>query len=39
LQTVGELGVFAIAKVGAEANFRVTMRWKKTNPQQWRDVD
>ena len=29
LKATGELGNFAIAKAGVEANYRVTMTWKK----------
>ena len=29
LKTTGEVGMFGVAKVGADANFQVTMKWKK----------
>lgn len=30
LKTTGELGNFAIGKVGVEANYEVTLKWKNT---------
>jgi hypothetical protein len=32
LTTTGELGNFAIGKVGVEANYEVTLKWKNAEP-------
>jgi hypothetical protein len=32
LKATGEAGIFAIGKVGAEANFQVTLKWKRHAP-------
>ena len=29
LKSVGEAGIFAISKVGAEVNYEITLKWKK----------
>lgn len=29
LKTTGEVGVFAVGKVGSEVNYEVTLKWKK----------
>ena len=34
LKTIGEIGVFAVGKLGAEANFQVTLKWKKASSGQ-----
>ncbi len=34
LVTIGEVGSFAIGKVGAEANYEVTLKWKKAPEAQ-----
>ena len=35
LKTTGELGNFAIGKVGVEANYEITLKWKNsTTPEQ-----
>ena len=34
LTTTGELGNFAIGKVGVEANYEVTLKWKNVEPSQ-----
>jgi hypothetical protein len=31
LKTTGEVGMFGVAKVGADAIFQVTMKWKKAS--------
>ncbi len=28
LKTTGELGLFAVGKLGAEANYELTLKWK-----------
>ena len=30
LKTTGEAGLFAVGKLGAEANYEVTLKWKRT---------
>ncbi len=34
LQTTGELGNFAIGKVGIESNYEVKLKWKNSNSSQ-----
>jgi hypothetical protein len=34
LKTTGELGNFAVGKVGLEANYAVTLKWKNTEEQK-----
>jgi hypothetical protein len=33
LKATGEVGNFAVAKAGAEANYTVTMTWKREQPE------
>ncbi len=34
LKTSGELGNFAVGKVGVEANYAVTLKWKNTDAEK-----
>ena len=34
LTTVGEVGLFAVGKVGGEINYEVTLKWKKPSTEK-----